>query len=89
MWRRPLRTKGRRRKCASLSHSLSARQPEHQKESAVELFGCIGVDSANNPPNAVAAECDQLICHDLRSETKAVFGRDLDYRSERKSVLQV
>jgi hypothetical protein len=63
------------------------RQAEDQKERAVQLFGRFRVDAANNPPNAVAAERDQFVCHDLRPEPKTVLGCDFDQRSERKSVL--
>jgi hypothetical protein len=52
------------------SAARSLRQSE-QKERAVELLGRFSVDAANNPPNAVAAECDQFICHDLRPKAKA------------------
>jgi hypothetical protein len=65
----------------------SSRQPEHHKERAVQLFGRFHVDAANNPPNAVAAERDQFVCHDLRPKAKTVRGRNFDQRSERKSVL--
>ena len=69
--------------------AASPRQPEYQKERAVQLFGRFHVDAANNPPNAVAAERDQFIRHDLRPETKTVLRRNLDQRPEQKSVLQV
>jgi len=67
--------------------ALSPRQTENQKERAVELFGRFCVDAANNPPNAVAAERDQFICHDLGPKAKTVRGRNFDQRSQRKSVL--
>src|SRR5260370_37500527 len=67
----------------------SPRQAEEQKERAVQLFGRFRVDAANNPPNAVAAERDQFIRHDLRPETKTVLWRNLDQRPEQKAVLQV
>jgi hypothetical protein len=62
--------------------AASLRQPEHQKKRAVELLGCLSVDAANNPPNAVTAECDQFIRHDLRPKAKTVFRCNLDQRSE-------
>jgi hypothetical protein len=65
----------------------SPRQAEDQKKRAIQLFGRFPVDAANNPPNAVAAERDQFICHDLRPKAKTVRGRNFDQRSERKSVL--
>src|SRR5258708_2556625 len=65
----------------------SPRQAEDQKKRAVQLFGRFRVDAANNPPNAVAAERDQFIRHDLRPETKTVFLRHFDQRSEPKPVL--
>lgn len=68
---------------------LLPRQPANQQKCTVQLFGRVRVDAANNPPNAVATERDQFICHDLRSKAKAVLGGDLDDRSERKPVLQV
>ena len=68
---------------------LLPRQPEHQQKCAVQLFDRVRVDAANNPPNAVATERYQLIRHDLRPKAKAVLGGDLDYWSERKSILQV
>jgi hypothetical protein len=67
--------------------ALSPRQAEHQKERAVQLFGRFRVDAANNPPDAVAAERDQLVCHDLRSKAKTVLGCNFDQRSEQKPVL--
>ena len=71
------------------SAAPSPREPENQKERAVQLFGGFRVDAPNNPSNAVATECDQLICHDLRSEAKTVLRGNLDQRSERKFSLQV
>jgi hypothetical protein len=62
--------------------AASLRQPEHQKKRAVELLGCLSVDAANNPPNAVTAECDQFIRHDLRPKAKTVFRCNPDQRSE-------
>jgi hypothetical protein len=70
-----------------LASASSPRQAEEQKERAVQLFGRFRVDAANNPPNAVAAERDQFICHDLRPKAKTVRGRNFDQRSERKSIL--
>ena len=67
----------------------SPRQPEHQQKCAVQLLGRFGVDAANNPPNAVATECNQFVDHDLRPKAKPVLWGNLDYRPERKSVLQV
>ncbi len=67
----------------------SPRQPEHQKEGAVQLLGRFRVDAANNPPNAVAAERDQFVCHDLRPKAKTVLRCNFDQRPEQKSVLQV
>jgi hypothetical protein len=67
----------------------SPRQAEEQKERAVQLFGRFHVDAANNPPNAVAAERDQFVCHDLRPKAKAVPGCNFDQRAERKSVLEI
>jgi hypothetical protein len=64
-------------------------QPEHQQKGTVQLFRRLRVDATNNPPNAVATERDQLICHDLRAQAKAVPWGNFDYRSERKSVLQI
>jgi hypothetical protein len=64
------------------SAARSLRQSEQQKERAVELLGRFSVDAANNPPNAVAAECDQFICHDLRPKAKTVFRCNLDKWSE-------
>jgi hypothetical protein len=58
------------------------RQPEDQKERAVELFGRFSVDVANNPSNAVTAERDQFIGHDLRPEAKTVFRCNFNQRSE-------
>jgi hypothetical protein len=69
--------------------SSSPRQADDQNERAVQLFGRFRVDAANNPPNAVAAERDQFVCHDLRSKAKTVLRCNLDQRPERKSVLQV
>jgi hypothetical protein len=69
--------------------AASPRQPEYQKERAVQLFGRFHVDAANNPPNAVAPERDQFVCHDLRSKAKTVPGGNLDQRPEQKSVLQL
>ena len=43
----------------------SPSQAEDKKVCAVQLFGRVRVDAANNPPNAVATERDQFICHDL------------------------
>jgi hypothetical protein len=71
------------------SAAPSPRQAEDQKERAVQLFGRFSVDAANNPPNAVAAERDQFVCHDLRPKAKSVLGCNFDQRSERKSVLQI
>jgi hypothetical protein len=71
------------------SAASSPRQAEDQKERAVQLFGRFSVDAANNPPNAVAAERDQFVCHDLRPKAKSVLGCNFDQRSERKSVLQI
>jgi hypothetical protein len=51
------------------------------------LFGRFSVDVANNPSNAVTAERDQFIGHDLRAEAKTVFRCNLNQRSERKSGL--
>jgi hypothetical protein len=65
----------------------SPRQPEHQKKRAIQLFGRFRVDAANNPPDAVAAERDQFVCHDLRSKAKTVPGCNFNQRAERKSVL--
>ena len=65
----------------------SPRQAEDQKERAIQLFRRFRVDAANNPPNAVAAERDQFVCHDLRSKAKTVPGGNFDQRAERKSVL--
>ena len=62
-------------------------QSEDQEERAVQLFGRFRVDAANNPPDAVAAERDQFVCHDLRSKAKTVPGCNFDQRAERKSVL--
>jgi hypothetical protein len=62
--------------------AASLRQSEHQKERAVELLGSLGVNAANNPPNAVTAKRDQFIGHDLRPKAKAGFRRSLDQRSE-------
>ena len=70
-------------------HVLSSRQAEDQKQRAVELFGRFSIDAADNPPNAVTAERDEFIGHDLRPETKAVLRGCFNQRSERKSVLQV
>jgi len=67
---------------AALVAHRSSRQPEDQKQRAVELFGCFSVDAADNPPNAVAAERDQFIGHDLRPKAKTVSRRNLDQRSE-------
>jgi len=67
----------------------SPRQAEDQKERAIQLFRRFHVDAANNPSNAVAAERDQFIRHDLRPETKTGLRRNLDQRPEQKSVLQV
>jgi hypothetical protein len=64
-------------------------QSEDQKERAVQLFGRFRVDAANNPPNAIAAERDQFVCHDLRPKAKTVLGCNFDQRSERKSVLWI
>ena len=72
-----------------LASASSPRQAEEQKERAVQVFGRFRVDTANNPPNAVAAERDQFIRHDLRPETKTAPGRNFDQRPEQKSVLQV
>ena len=62
-------------------------QSEDQEERAVQLFGRFRIDAANNLPNAVAAERDQFVCHDLRPKAKAVPGCNFDQRAERKSVL--
>ena len=67
----------------------SPRQPEHQKERPVQLFGRFRVEAANNPPNAVAAERDQFVCHDLRAKAKTGLRRNFDQRSQRKSALKV
>jgi hypothetical protein len=66
---------------------LSPRQPEHEKERAIQLLGRVRVDAADNPPDAVAAERDQFVCHDLRPKAKTVLRCNFDQRSERKSVL--
>jgi hypothetical protein len=68
---------------------LSPRQPEHQQERAVQLFGRFRVDAANDPPNAVAAKRDQSVRHDPRPQAKTVFRRNVDQRSERKFVLRI
>ncbi len=65
----------------------SPRQAEDKKKGAIQLFGRFRVDAANNPPDAVAAERDQFVCHDLRSKAKTVPGGNFDQRAERKSVL--
>lgn len=44
---------------------LLARQSENQQKRAVQLFGRVRIDAANNLPNAIAAERHQFICHDL------------------------
>ncbi len=62
--------------------AASLRQPEDQKERAVELLGRFSVDAANNPPNAITAKRDQFICHDLRPKAKTAFRCNLDQRSE-------
>ena len=48
-------------------------QAEHQKERAVELFGCFRVDAADHPPNPVTTERDQFVRHDLRPKAKTVL----------------
>jgi hypothetical protein len=69
--------------------SSSPRQAENQKKRPVQLFGRFRVDTTNHPPNAVAAEGDQFVGHDLRPKAKTVFRRSFDQRPEQKSVLQV
>ena len=69
------------------SAAPSPRQAEDQKERAVQLFGRFSVDAANNPPNAVAAERDQFVCHDLRPKAKAVCRCSFNQRPERKPGL--
>jgi hypothetical protein len=71
------------------SRRLSPGEPEDQKKRTVQLFRRFRVDTADHPPNAVAAEGDQLVCHDLRPKAKTVPRRNFDHRPERKSVLQV
>jgi hypothetical protein len=67
----------------------SARQPQQHQKRTVQLLGRLSVDAANNPPNAVAAERKQFVCHDLRSKAKTILGCHFDHRAEWKSVLQV
>jgi hypothetical protein len=62
--------------------AASLRQPKQQKERAVKLLGRPGVDVANNPPDAVTAERDQFIGHDLRPKAKTGFRCNFDQRSE-------
>ena len=71
------------------SRGASPGEAEDQKKRAIQLFRRFRVDAANNPPNAVAAERDQFVCHDLRPKAKTVLRRNFDHRPERKSVLQV
>ncbi len=50
----------------------SPRQPEHDEERAIELFGCFRVDTADDAPNPFMAERNHFVRHDLRAKAKAV-----------------
>jgi hypothetical protein len=63
--RLPIKTGRRMDQADAGPWRFSARQAEHQKECAVQLLGRFRVDATNHPPNAVAAQRDQLVCHDL------------------------
>jgi hypothetical protein len=74
---------------AELRYRCSARQSEQYQKRAVQFLGRFCADAANNPPNTVAAERDQLVRHDLRPKAKSIFRCNFDQRPEQKSVLQV
>ncbi len=67
----------------------SSRKPEDQQERLVKFFRCFGVDTPDDPPNAVAAERDKFVCHDLRPQPKAVLRSGFDQRPEQEPVPQV
>jgi hypothetical protein len=50
----------------------SPRQPEHDEQCAIEVFGCFPINMADDAPNPVLAEGDHLVRHNLRAKAKAV-----------------
>jgi hypothetical protein len=60
------------REAQTLAEASSARQPEHYKKRAIEVFGCFFINMADDAPNPVVAESDHLVRHDLRAKAKAV-----------------
>ena len=93
MWWRWWQARGRRRrrkKCRrKQGRAKSPRQAEDKKKRAVQLFRRFCVDAANHTSDAVTAQRDHLVCHDLRSKAKTVPRRNFDQRPEQKSILQV
>jgi hypothetical protein len=50
----------------------SPRQPEHDKQRAIELFGCFRINMADDAPDPIMAERDHFVRHNLRAKPKAV-----------------
>jgi hypothetical protein len=75
--------------CDARAACPSSRQAEQHEERAIEVVRGFRIDAADHPPNAVTTERDQFVGHDLRTKAKTVLWGNLDYRPERKSVLQV